>query len=192
VGAEAGNRNLGFIRDVETELPLPSSAFDIASVQLQESFSPLIGLNIAMKNSVSLKAEYRQQRNLALNITSVQLMEGNTKELVVGVGYTIKNFDVIIKAKNDHQNKVRNDLKLTLDFSYKNVKSLLRKIEEDITQASSGNKVFSVKFSADYTLSSKVNLQFFYEHQGTTPLLSTSFPVKSDNVGINVKLMLTR
>jgi len=192
VGVEAGNRNLGFIRDVETELPLPSSAFDIASVQLQESFSPLIGLNIAMKNSVSLKAEYRQQRNLALNITSVQLMEGNTKELVVGVGYTIKNFDVIIKAKNDRQNKVRNDLKLTLDFSYKNVKSLLRKIEEDITQASSGNKVFSVKFSADYTLSSKVNLQFFYEHQGTTPLLSTSFPVKSDNVGINVKLMLTR
>ena len=52
--------------------------------------------------------------------------------------------------------------------------------------------VFAIKISADYVLSQKVNLQLFYDHQGTTPLISSSYPIKSDNVGINIKLMLTR
>ena len=29
-------------------------------------------------------------------------------------------------------------------------------------------------------------------HQGTTPLISSSYPIKADNIGINVKLMLTQ
>ena len=41
-------------------------------------------------------------------------------------------------------------------------------------------------------LSQKINLQLFYDHQGTTPLISSSYPVKADNVGLNIKLMLTR
>ena len=79
-----------------------------------------------------------------------------------------------------------------VDVSYKDVKTLLRKVEEDLTQASSGNKMLGIKISADYVLSQKINLQLFYDHQGTTPLISSSYPVKSDNVGVNIKLMLTR
>lgn len=187
-----GNSTLGFVRDVETDMPIPSSAYDISSVSLTEQFAPLIGVNLAMKNSLTAKVEYRKQRNLTMNITSVQLMEGSTNEFVIGLGYTIKDFDIILKLKNDKENKIKNDLKLNVDVSYKNIKTLLRKVEEGITQASSGNKVFGIKISADYVLSSKINLQLFYDHQGTTPLISSSYPVKVDNAGINIKLMLTR
>jgi cell surface protein SprA len=148
--------------------------------------------NLTMKNSLSLKAEYRKQRNLALNVTSVQLTEGHTSEFVIGGGYTIKNLSFTAKNKDGAQKKVSNDLKLQVDVSYKDVKMLLRKIEEGITQASSGNRVLAIKISADYVLSQKINLQLFYDHQGTTPLISSSYPVKADNVGINIKLMLTR
>ena len=183
---------IGFVRDVTTDQPIPSSAYDIANVTLTEAFSPLIGLNMTMKNSLSVKAEYRKQRNLALNVTSVQLTEGHTSEFVIGAGYTIKNLNFVAKKKDGGQKKVSNDLKLQVDVSYKDVKTLLRKIDEGITQASSGNKVLAIKISADYVLSQKINLQFFYDHQGTTPLISSSYPVKADNVGINIKLMLTR
>ena len=171
---------------------MPSSAYDISNVTLTEAFSPLIGLNLTMKNSLSVKAEYRKQRNLALNITSVQLTEGHTNEFVIGGGYTIKNLNFITKNKDGVQKKVSNDLKLQVDLSYKDVKMLLRKIDEGITQASSGNKVFAIKISADYVLSQKINLQLFYDHQGTIPLISSSYPVKADNVGLNIKIMLTR
>ncbi|MBO4250365.1 MAG: cell surface protein SprA [Paludibacteraceae bacterium] len=192
VGADGNNKMLGFVRDVTNDAPRPSSSYDISNVTITEAFSPLIGLNMTMKNSLSLKTEYRKQRNLALNVTSVQLTEGHTDEFVIGGGYTIKNLNFIAKKKDGGQKKVSNDLKLQVDVSYKNVKMLLRKIEEGITQASSGNKVFGIKFSADYVLSQKINLQLFYDHQSTTPLISSSYPVKADNVGLNIKIMLTR
>ena len=192
VGCEDNNTGVGFVRNVATDSPMPSSAYDISNVTLTEAFSPLIGLNLTMKNSLSVKAEYRKQRNLALNITSVQLTEGHTDEFVIGGGYTIKNLNFITKNKDGVQKKVSNDLKIQVDLSYKDVKMLLRKIDEGITQASSGNRVFAIKISADYVLSQKINLQLFYDHQGTTPLISSSYPVKTDNVGLNIKLMLTR
>ena len=192
VGADGDNKQIGFVRDVTTDVPMPSSAYDISNVTLTESFSPLIGVNMTLKNSLSLKAEYKKQRNLSLNVTSVQLTEGHTDEFVIGGGYTIKNLSFIAKKKDGGQKKVSNDLKLQVDVSYKDNKMLLRKIEENITQASSGNKVFTIKVSADYVLSQKINLQLFYDHQGTTPLISSSYPVKSDNIGLNIKLMLTR
>ena len=192
VGCEDNNTQVGFIRNVSTDSPMPSSAYDISNVTLTEAFSPLIGVNLTMKNSLSVKAEYRKQRNLALNITSVQLTEGHTSEFVIGGGYTIKNLNFITKNKDGVQKKVSNDLKIQVDLSYKDVKMLLRKIDEGITQASSGNRVFAIKISADYVLSQKINLQLFYDHQGTTPLISSSYPVKTDNVGLNIKLMLTR
>ena len=189
---DLSNKQVGFVRDVTTDNPIPSSAYDISSVTLTESFSPLVGLNMTMKNSLSAKFEYRKQRNISLNVNSVQITEGHTDEFVIGAGYTIKDLNFITKTRNGGQKKVSNDLKLNVDISYKDIKTLLRKVEEDLTQASSGNKVLGIKISADYVLSQKINLQLFYDHQGTTPLISSSYPVNSDNVGINIKLMLTR
>ena len=193
IGANNGrDLTLGFTRDVTTGNPTPSSAHDISSVSLTESFSPLIGLNMTLKNSLSFKAEYRKQRNVTLNISSVQLTEGHTNEIVFGTGYTVKDLHFTAKTKNGGQRKVSNDLKLTVDFSYKNVVTLLRKIEENLTQASSGNKVWGLKISADYVVSQKINIQFYYDHQSTIPLISSSYPIKTDNAGITIKLMLTR
>ena len=189
---DMNNKQVGFVRDVTTDMPIPSSAYDISSVTLTENFSPLVGLNLTMKNSLSTKFEYRKQRNVSLSVNSVQITEGHTDEFVIGAGYTIKDLNFIAKNREGRQKKVSNDLKINLDFSYKDIKTLLRKVEENLTQASSGNKVFGVKLSADYVLSQKINIQLYYDHQGTTPLISSSYPIKSDNVGINIKLMLTR
>ncbi len=94
-----------------------------------------------MNNSLSAKIEYRKQRNLALNLSSTQLIESASDEYVLGFGYLLKDFDVILRLKSDKQSKIKNDLKLSADISYKDIKTLLRKVEENITQASSGNKM---------------------------------------------------
>jgi len=185
--------SMGFVRDVLNENnAIPSSAFDISNVSLTEQFSPLIGVNVAMKNSMTGKLEYRKQRNLSLNLSSTQLIEASTDEFVVGVGYLLKDFDVILKLKSDQQSKIKNDLKLSADFSLKDIKTLLRKVQENITQASSGNKLYTLKVIADYVFSSKVNIQLFYDWQSNSPLISSSFPVSSSNFGVSFKFMLTR
>ncbi len=186
------NSALGYVRDVQTNNPIPSSPYDISSVSLTEQFSPLVGINAAMKNSMTAKVEYRKQRNLALNLSSTQLVEAATDEFVVGMGYLVKDFDVILRLNNDQQSRIKNDLKLSADLSYKDIKTLLRKVEGNITQASSGNKLFTLKVIADYVFSSKVNIQLFYDRQMSSPLISSSFPVSSSNFGMSFKFMLTR
>jgi len=192
VGLGDEDNSMGFVRDVQTDMPIPSSPYDISNVSIVEQFSPLIGINMAMKNSMTGKLEYRKQRNLSLNLSSTQLVEAQSDEFVVGVGYLLKDFDVILKLKSDKQSKIKNDLKINADLSYKDIKTLLRKVEENITQASSGNKLFTLKVVADYVFSSKVNIQLFYDRQMSTPLISSSFPVSSTNFGVSFKFMLTR
>jgi len=189
---DGSDKTLGFRRDAVSGRPVPSSAYDITSTSLTEAFSPLIGVNMTLKNSVLIKTEYRKQRTATLNVNAIQITEGHTDEIVVGTGYTIKNLNFTAKGRNGEQRKVSNDLKLTADFSWKNVNTLLRKVEEGLTQASNGTKVWGLKIGADYVVSQKINIQFFYDHQSTIPLISSSYPIKNDNAGINVKIMLTR
>lgn len=136
--------------------------------------------------------EYKKSRNLTLNLSSTQLIDATSDEFVVGVGYVVKDFDVILKLKNDTQSRIKNDLKINADLSYKDIKALLRKIDENLTQASSGNKMLTLKIIADYVFSSKVNIQAFYDRQISTPLISSSFPVSATNFGVSFKFMLTR
>jgi len=193
VGLGSDNFASGYISDVQNaNNAIPSSAYNISDVSLTEQFSPLIGINVAMKNSMTGKLEFRKQRNIILNLSSTQLIESATNEYVVGLGYVLKDFDVILKLKNDKQTKVKNDLKLSADLSYKDIKTLLRQVDQDITQPSSGNKLFTFKFMADYVFSSKVNIQLFYDKQSSSPLISSSYPVSSSDFGVSFKFMLTR
>jgi len=183
----------GYVSDVQdANRAIPSSSYNISDVSINEQFVPLIGVNVALKNSMTGKVEYRKSRNMVLNLSSTQLIESGTDEFVVGAGYLLKDFDVILRLKSDKQTKVKNDLKLSADVSYKDIKTLLRKIDENITQASSGNKLFTLKVIADYVFSSKVNIQLFYDKQISTPLISTSYPVSSSDFGVSFKFMLTR
>ena len=192
VAMDDNNNALGYVRDVQSNNPIPSSPYDISSVSLTEQFSPLIGVNAVLKNSMTTSLKYGKQRTLALNLSSTQLIESATDEFTLGIGYVLKDFDVILKLKNNQQSRVKNDLKLNADVSYKDIKSLLRKIDENLTQASSGNKLISLKIMADYVFSSKVNIQMFFDRQMSTPLISTTFPVSSTNFGVSFKFMLTR
>ena len=192
VGVDGDNSAFGYVRDVQTNNPIMSSPYDISSVSLTEQFSPLIGVNVAMNNSMTGKLEYRKQRNLSLNLSSTQLVEAASDEFVVGLGYIVKDFDVILKMKNNKQTSIKNDLKVSADLSYKDIKTLLRKVEGNVAQASSGNKLMTLKIIADYVFSSKLNIQLFYDKQMSSPLISSSFPVSSTNFGMSFKFMLTR
>ena len=184
---------LGFINDVSTDKPIPSSQFDVASVSLSENFNPLLRIEATLKNSFTISTEYRLGRNVALNIPSSQVVESSDNEYVLGLGYRISDFDVILKLKNDKEQKIKNDLNLRLDLSKKDSKTLIRKIDDDqATQATVGDNTFGLQFSAEYVFSSKMNLRAFYDLQTSNPLVSSSYPTSSSNFGFSVKLLLTR
>lgn len=183
----------GFVQDVVSGNPIPSSQYDISSVSITERFNPLVSINATLKNSITAKVEYNKMRNLTLNLTSTQLIESSNDELVIGMGFRINDFNLVLKLKNEQQSTVKNDLNLRLDLSYKNMKSLIRKIDDEkATQATAGEEAFTLKFAADYVFSSRINLRLFYDQQVNTPIVSSSYPTSSTNFGFSIRFLLTR
>lgn len=206
---------LGFVSDATTGNPSPSSMFNISQVSINESFSPLLGMDVTFNNNMTVKAEYRQTRVLNLSMTSVQLNEALSKDWVIGMGYRINNFDVFAwgakasrsKSKGGNknaanknasttktvQNGTNHDLNLRLDFSFRKQAAIVRDIASMVSSASSGNNALKLSFSADYTFSKLLTMSFYYDRQTNTPLLSSSsYPTTTQDFGLSIKFSLTR
>ena len=91
---ECMGSGLGFMQNTTTGQYVPSSMYDIGAVSINETFSPLIGLNITFLNNMTLKAEYKTTRVLSLSTTSAQLTETGSKDFVLGWGYKISDFRI--------------------------------------------------------------------------------------------------
>ena len=185
--------DMGFVKDSQTGLPTPSSPYDISSVTIVESFSPLLGIDFTLKNNLSGSLAYKNSRNLNLSISSVQLVEAITQDVTVGVGYKITGLRGFFSGKGGKQGTYSNDLNLRGDFSFAKTHSLIRRIEQNYTQATAGNKSINMKYSAEYKLSRYITLQAYYDLQISTPLISSSsYPTLNSDIGITIKLDLAR
>ena len=189
VGFSEGS--LGFTQNIQTGNPMPSSPYDISAVSITEGFSPLLGVDATLLNNISGKVEFRKTRNLNLNISSYQLVEALSNEYVVGIGYTLPEFNKVLKMRK--KGDFNNDLTIRLDFSYRKMLSLIRKIEDRLTQATSGNIAKTIQFSADYALSRALTLRAFYDLQINEPIVSTSsYPTSNSNYGISLRFSLAQ
>ena len=186
---DAGN-GLGFTEDAQGS-PVPSSMYDISAVSLTEAFSPLFGVDAVMLNNITGKLEYRTSRNLNLNVSSVQIVESLSNEIVIGLGYKYAEFNKVLKTKKTQN--FSNDLTVKMDISFRKTQSLIRKIEEQLTQATSGNLAKTISFSADYGLSRALTVRAFYDIQINNPLVSSaSFPTTNSNYGISLRFSLAQ
>jgi cell surface protein SprA len=197
---------LGFTLDVANDVPVPASEFDISVVSLSESFAPLIGLNATTLGGITAKTEWKQTRTETLNMSAAQVVENISRDLTVGLGYKVTDLASRLGMPSGKQDGVSHDLNVRLDLTHKNTVALLRRIEGTTTtdadgntmttgaysEATSGNKGWTIKFSADYQMSKMLSLRLYYDKQITTPLISTSYPTVSTDFGITMNFSLNR
>ena len=189
----------------------------VPAVSINESFSPLIGVDMTFESGLTMKAEYRRTRNLTLSMTSVQINESRSNDIVVGFGYKINDFKLFgsgtsRKIKKAQRGKSKNtsetsqtsstsakktginqDLNLRLDISLRDQAAITRDIATRTSAASSGNSALKISFMADYTLSRLLTMSFYYDRQTNTPLLSSSsYPTTTRDFGLSLKFSLTR
>lgn len=185
--------DLGYIRDVLSGSPNPSSPYDISSVGITEKFNPLFGVDATMNNNMSVEMRYNNARTLTLNMSAYQIIEYLEREFVLGLGYRINEFNRIIGLTSRTPKNFNNDLNIRVDISHKTTESLLRKLEESFTQATNGVTIFTLKFSADYTLSRSLTLKAYYDRILNKPLTSsTSYPTTNSNFGLSLKFTLVQ
>lgn len=202
---------LGFVSEATSGAAIPASMYNVSTVSINESFSPLLGLDMTLQNNMSFKVEYRSTRILALSTTSIQLNETSSKDWVIGAGYKINDFNLFGPRKrkssgrknnddnanattsNNNNRGFNRDLNLRLDLSYRQQANISRDIATMTSAASNGNSAFKLSFMADYTLSKLLTVSFYFDRQTNTPLLSSSsYPTTTQDFGLSVKFSLTR
>ena len=183
---------LGFTKDVLTDGAIPSSPYNISSVSLTEKFAPLIGFTATFFNDLALNLQYDDQRTLTLNSSAGQLVEASTRSFTLGGSYKIANFNKVLKLKTKQQN-VNNDLTFNLNVKMSSNTALIRKIESNTAQATSGTRTWSINFTANYVVSKRITMGAYFDYQTNTPLVSTtSYPTTNSNYGLTINMSLVK
>ena len=178
-----------------------SYAYDIPSVALQESFFPLIGLEMTWLNGVGMSTQWRQSRGAVLHLGSRSLIEALSRELSLYLTYKIDDFSSLISPTTARRRKRRTTLSpstspthaLTLkgEYAHRRTLTLLRQIEEGYTQATSGIVDQRLRLSAAYELSRQLSLEGYYEYSRNVPLVSSySFPISTSSYGLSLRVTL--
>ena len=166
---------------------------EIGVVTISEQFSPLFSIDATLHNSLTARVEMKKSRNLSLSFTDNRLTEVKSNEWIVGLGYRVKNIEFFIKSmmgNNQEGNRTSSDLNIKVDFSIKNNKTILRRIDEDVAQISSGRKMYTINTSADYSVSQRFNLRFYFNKNINEPYISTQFPTSNTEGGISMTFSL--
>ena len=163
---------------------------EIQVVTISEQFAPFLLIDMTWASSLITKIELKRERNLSMSLTNAQLTEMRTNEIVTGVGYRFK--DVVPPFAKKFKFKVKSDLNLRADVSFRRNQTLIRKVVENLTQPTAGQNVISIKVSADYIVNEKLNIRIFYDRIITTPLVSTTFPTSNTNSGISLRFTIAQ
>jgi cell surface protein SprA len=165
--------------------------YEINQVTLRESLNPLFKIDMTFKNSMTARLEIKKERTLSLGLSNNQLTDRSSDEWIVGTGYRIKELSFNVRAAGK-QRKISSDLDLKLDFSLRSNKVIIRKIEENQEEITGGNSVITLKFTADYVVSSRFNLRLFFDKVMTNPYVSNTFPSAITNGGFSVRFTLAQ
>jgi len=177
-----------FVRDAQNNF---ISRYLINGVTIREQFSPFLQFNITWPQNISTRLEYKKGRILNLSLNNNQVIENYNNEWVIGIGYRFDKMDMILGG-GDNQTQISSDLNLRADISMRESFSVIRKIRELSNQMTAGQKVTTLKLTADYVLSDRFNVQLFYDRQVSNPYISKSYPTYNTNVGVSFRFSLAQ
>lgn len=180
---EDGDGNL-YARDANGNI---ISKRQITTASITEQFAPLLGFEAEMNNSLIIKLEYKKDRNISLSLSNNQVTEIKGNEIVIGSGYRFDQVELPFKIG---KKKPVSDLNVRADVSIRSNKTITRKIIENQNQVTSGQRLVSIKCSADYKLGKALTIRAYFDRVMTNPFISTSFPTANTNAGMALRFTL--
>ena len=157
-----------------------------SAVNLSELFSPLVKIDFEMKNSLSILAELRKDRILSLSFDNNLLTEIKGNEYVVGLGYRIKDVRIRSKLAGPRQ-IIKSDLNMKADISIRDNKTIIRYLDLDNNQVTSGQTIWGLNYTAEYAFSKNLQGIFYFDYTFSEYAISTAFPQTSIRSGLTLR-----
>ena len=157
-----------------------------SNINLVEQFSPLIKVDFEMQNSLKVLAEVRKDRALSLSFDNNLMTEIQGNEYIIGLGYRLKDitFATSIGGK---RTILKSDLNFKADLSLRQNETIVRYLDIDNNQTTSGQDIYGLRLTADYALSKNLTAIFYYDHSYATYAISTAFPQTTIRSGFTLR-----
>lgn len=68
--------------------------YEIPQIVITEQLQPLLGVDIKLKNEITLKTDFKKSRTLAMSFIDYRLAETQSESYTVGFGYRIKDVKI--------------------------------------------------------------------------------------------------
>lgn len=157
-----------------------------SNINLEEQFSPLMRLDFEMKNSVKILAEMKKDRVLSLSFDNNLMTEIQGYEYTLGLGYRFK--DVRIRSQMAGPTQIiKADLNMSADISVRDNKTIIRYLDLDNNQITSGQTIWSLRYKADYSFSKNLTGIFYFDYAFSEYAISTAFPQTTIRSGITLR-----
>ncbi|WP_236778422.1 cell surface protein SprA [Pseudalgibacter alginicilyticus] len=157
-----------------------------SNVNLTEMFSPLLRVDFEMINSVKILAEIKKDRLLSLSFDNNLMTEVQGKEYTLGLGYRIK--DVRIRSQlAGPKKRIISDLNMKADVSIRDNKTIIRYLDLDNNQVTTGQTIWGLKYSADYAFSKNLTGIFYFDYTFSEYAISTAFPQTTIRSGFTIR-----
>lgn len=163
--------------------------YDMGQISISEQFNPLINIDITWQNQLLTRIEVRSSRDIMLSFANNQVTDVTSSELIIGTGYRFRDLAFTI-AQGGGRRRMQSDLVVRLDASVRTNRTVLRQITQNVDLVSAGQQIFSLNASADYQVSQRVNLRFFFDRTFTNPFISNQFLNVNSHGGISMRFML--
>ena len=158
----------------------------INGVGISESFSPILGINLAFKNRMTVRIEMRRSRELQLNLSNAQLQESRSNNFSLDYSYSREKLRLPFSLFGANR-IIENTLTFRLGFSLRDIEEWQRVLDAE-SLTTSGNLGTQYRGSIDYALNRFLNLQLYVEVGDDTPRLTTAFPRNRTAVGLRMRL----
>ncbi|WP_034061160.1 T9SS outer membrane translocon Sov/SprA [Lacinutrix jangbogonensis] len=157
-----------------------------SNINLTELFSPLIRIDMEMKNSIKILAEIRKDRLLSLSFDNNLMTEIQGNEYTLGLGYRIK--DVRIKSKLAGPKKaIVSDLLMEANISVRQNKTIIRYLDLENNQITNGQTIYGLKYNANYAFSKNLTGIFYFDYTFSEYAISTAFPQTTIRSGFTIR-----
>ena len=157
-----------------------------SNINLTEVFSPLVRIEFEMKNSIKVLTEIRKDRMLSLSFDNNLMTEVLGNEYIVGLGYRIKDLRIRSNLAGPSK-RIVSDLNMKADISVRDNRTIIRYLDLENNQVTSGQTIWGLKYSADYAFSKNLTGIFYFDYSFSEYAISTAFPLTTIRSGFTIR-----
>ena len=184
------------------------SQFLLPSIIIEESFAPLIGLDVKMKNDMNFSFSYTKRRGLSMGFISYELAETRSTTVDFGFDWKLKDVRIgFLPGFNSQANKKKpstpkpgggggtpklgNDLSILFDLSFSDNITFNHLLDQEAgARPTRGSKDITISPAISYDVNKNVSLRFFVDYRRQQPYVSNSYLVVNVEGGVTVRIKL--